>query len=401
MRIVTANNYYYLRGGSERVLFDEEKILIESGQEVFPFSTFHEESGSASSNTLLIDARGIGTAHGWERIAKLSSVFHNSTVAEAFANMLDVRQPDLVHVHNIYGTLTTAVLVEAKRRGIPAVMTAHDMKLVCPTYLCLDHGRSCEACGGRNFYRAALHACHRNGLAASAIFALESYFNRWLRRYESLHRIIVPSRFLRDLLIRNGIPGNRIAYIPNGVDVQNISPQPEPGEYVLYAGRLSSEKGILTLMRAMRGTAVPLRVVGDGPLRSEVERNIRDADNIYLEGYRRGVQLASLFKDAAFVVLPSEWYENAPLSLLEAYAYGKPVLGAQIGGIPELVVPGETGLLFEAGNEDQLRDLILDLWGRRDRVKGMGKNARGLVEAEYSLSLHGDRLVDLYRECLN
>jgi glycosyltransferase involved in cell wall biosynthesis len=278
-------------------------------------------------------------------------------------------------------------------------MTAHDTKLICASYLSLNHGAVCEACAGRHFYHCALQRCHSRGLAASFVYTAEAYFNSWLKRYESLRCIITPSRFLKGLLERNGVK-TRIEVIPNGVDTHAVLPKFSTGKYALYAGRLSAEKGVLTLIKAAMGSGVPLRIVGDGPIRSEAERLVDGCANIRFEGYRRGKELMEIFRDAAFLVIPSEWYENAPICVLEAYAHGKPVLGANIGGIPELVRPGETGQLFCSGDADELANYLSLMWSSRDKQIDMGRRARQVAESEYSLDLHCDRLEELYKRIL-
>ena len=399
LRIATANNYYYVRGGSERVLFDEEQGLRARGHCVAPFSSRRSENESSDSEEFFIPAREIGTLSGWKKMRGILPVIHNTAAGRSFGSFLDTVHPDLVHAHNIYGTLTTAVLVAARRRGIPAVMTAHDTKLICASYLCLSHGRVCEACAGKHFYHCALQRCHNRGLAASCVYTAEAYFNFWFRRYESLRCIITPGRFLKGLLEKHGVK-THIEAIPNGVDTRTISPHFSAGKYALYAGRLSPEKGLLTLIQAAKASGVPLRIVGDGPIRQEAERLVEGCAHIRFEGYRRGEQLDTLFRDAAFLVIPSECYENAPMSILEAYAYGKPVLGADIGGIPELVRPGETGQLFCSGDADGLSTWLYRMWSSGSELLDMGRRARQVAESEYSLDLHCDRLEDLYDRIL-
>jgi len=399
VRIATTKNYYYLRGGSERVLFDEERFLRARGHTVAPFSSRHRDNLAAETATLFVPERKVDTSSGVRRITGIVSVIHNRAAGRNFGRLLDTFHADLVHAHNIYGTLTTAVLLAARRRGIPAVMTAHDTKLVCASYLSLDHGRVCEACSGIHFYHCALRRCHNRGFGASCVYTAEAYFNSWLKRYDSLQCVITPSRFLKALLEKHGVKAHLEA-IPNGVDTQAICPQFSVGKYALYAGRLSAEKGVLTLIRASRASGVPLRIVGDGPVRQAAERLAEGCAQIRFEGYRRGAELGELFRDAAFLVIPSEWYENAPMCVLEAYAYGKPVLGANIGGIPELIRPGETGMLFSPGNVDELAACLEHMWSGGRALVDLGRNARGLAEKKYSLDLHCDRIEELYRRIL-
>ncbi|MGA9584260.1 MAG: glycosyltransferase family 4 protein [Terracidiphilus sp.] len=398
MRIATANNYYYLRGGSERVLLDEERCLRTRGHTVIPFSSRRPENEPAETEKFFVPARRIDS-YGWRKIPDIASVIHNFAAGQSFGRLLDTFHPDLVHAHNIYGTLTTAILVAARSHGIPTVMTAHDTKMICASYLCLDHGHVCEACAGANFYHCALRRCHNRGLAASCVYTAEAYFNSWLKRYDSLHSLITPSRFLKALLEKYGVQ-TQIEVIPNGVDTRTIAPRFSTGKYALYAGRLSAEKGILTLIQASKASQVPLRIVGDGPIRREAEKMAGGCANIRFEGYLRGAELNALFRDSAFLVTPSEWYENAPMSVLEAFAYGKSVLGANIGGIPELVRPGETGELFSSGDIEELAICMQRMWSSRNELVDLGRNARGVVEKEYSLDLHCDRVERLYEHIL-
>lgn len=399
MNIGTVNNFYYLRGGSERVFFDEERALRAAGHEVVPFSTNRVENEPASSASFFVEGRDLDQLSAVGKIRAVPAMIHSRVARKAFGRLLDEHRPDIVHCHNIYGTLTTSILLEAKRRDIPAVMTAHDAKLVCPSYLCLNHGEVCEACQGRRYRHCLQNRCHKNSLVASAIYTAESYYNKWLKRYDILKCVISPSRFLKGLLEKSGYPADWVAYLPNAVDVKAFAPQFSPGDYVLYAGRLSKEKGLLTLLQAINGTGVPLRVVGNGPLRAEVEQFVQQHSIplVQFEGYRSGEELASLYRNAAFLVLPSECYENAPMTLLEAFAYGKPVLGARIGGIPELIRPGETGELFEARNVEQLRTTLIQMWNDRPRLEERGRNARKLVEEQLSLDRHYEGLISIYR----
>ncbi len=399
MRIVTANNFYYLRGGSERVLLDQECALRSAGHEVLPFSTIPLGTKTTSHSVERCDVNQLSM---FGKVKAIPGFIHNRVAGRAFGRLLDDHRPDIIHCHNIYGSLTTSILVEAQRRGIPAIMTAHDAKLVCPSYLCLDHGEVCEACQSRRYYHCLLKRCHKSSLVASAIYTAESYFNKWLKRWEILKQVITPSRFLKSLLEKSGYPADWITYLPNAVDVKSFAPAFTPGDYILYAGRLSKEKGVLTLLEALKGTGIPMRIAGDGPVRTDAERFVADhkLPDVRFEGYQSGESLANLFRGAAFLAIPSEWYENAPMTVLEAFAHGKPVLGANIGGVSELVRSGETGVLFEPRNVDQLRSSLKSFWAGKSELEEMGRNARGLVEQQFSLERHCEGLMAIYRRCI-
>jgi glycosyltransferase involved in cell wall biosynthesis len=238
-------------------------------------------------------------------------------MGRAFRRFLDKVKPDLLHAHIIYGALTTAVLDTARAAGIPVVLTAHDYKLVCPSYLALDHGRTCTACKGGRFYHCLLKRCHKSSLPASALYTAEAYLAAWGRKYDVVRRIICPSRFMRQMHLDNGFAPERLVYLPNFVETYSIKPACGEGSYALYIGRLSQEKGVATLLRAMEGLDIPLRIVGDGPLREALEEQVRRSglgERVVFAGYRTGDDLAREYRNAAFLVIPSECFENAPMS---------------------------------------------------------------------------------------
>ncbi|HTY61910.1 MAG TPA: glycosyltransferase [Acidobacteriota bacterium] len=399
IRIATVNNYYYLRGGAERVLFDEESMLRAHGHEVLPFSAGWAQNFPAETSHYFIGRKNLYRTFSLRSPADAFRLIHNRREGKAFARLLEEMRPELVHCHNIYGTLTTAILDESNKRGIPTIMTVHDAKLVCPSYLCFHRGVVCEACSGLHFYHCMLNRCHKESFLASAGYTIEAYYNKWLRKYETLRCVITPSRFLKALLEKNGYPADWIMYLPNAVDVKRIVPKFQPGKYVLYVGRLSKEKGVLSLLKAIKDTNIPLRIAGDGPVRPEAEAYAQrhKIAHVRFEGYQKDRELIELFENAAFIVMPSECNENGPISLLEAYAYGKPVLGARIGGIPEFIIPGETGDLFESRNVDQLRVKLTQMWTDREKIAEQGRVARRLVEEQYSLERHYEGLMQIYK----
>ena len=208
---------------------------------------------------------------------------------------------------------------------------------------------------------------------------------------------------MRDVLLANGYAPERVLYLPNAIDAAAIEPTPGQGDYVLYSGRLSPEKGLPTLLRAMVGLPLPLRIAGDGPLRAELERFVDGhglRDRVTFTGHLAGPDLARQYREAAFVALPSEWYENAPVAALEAFAHGKPVVGSNLGGIPELVENGRTGRLFPAGDADALRECLAATWNDRAARGEMGAAARRRVVAEFSAERHAEALLELYGRIL-
>ena len=217
----------------------------------------------------------------------------------------------------------------------------------------------------------------------------------------AVSKFLCPSHFIAGLLKDSGIDDKRIVYHANCVEPDEYRPSYE-GQYVLSVGRLSHEKGLPTFLEAMLGTKIPVRVAGTGPMHESLAKMAeKDGGTIVLEGHCGGDKLAELYRNAAFVVVPSEWYENAPMSILESFAYGKPVIGTRIGGIPEMITEGANGHLVDAGAKDQLRAAIQNLWGDRTAQSTMGRNARRLVETKFAQSSRTTSLLNIYESVSN
>ena len=403
MHVAYLNNYLSLRGGSERVMFEEAAMMRGRGHQVSFFSrrgpkdAVHEHAEFYLPNIVIEELRG------WAKARRAFQVVYNPAMGRAFRKFLRAVRPQMLHAHNIYGGLTTAVLDVARAEGLPVVLTVHDYKLVCPSYRALAHGQICTACQGGRFYHCVLRRCHKDSLVASLVYTAETYFTIWGRKYAPVSQFLCPSRFMRDTLLANGYAPERVLYLPNAIETDGIVPSPGQGDYILYSGRLSPEKGLPTLLQAMVGLPLPLRIAGDGPLRAELEafadrHGLRD--RVTFTGHLAGPDLARQYRDAAFVVLPAEWHENAPVAVLEAFAHGKPVVGSALGGIPELVEDGRTGRLFPAGDAAALRECLAATWNDRAAWGDMGSAGRRRVVAEFSAERHADALLELYGRIL-
>jgi glycosyltransferase involved in cell wall biosynthesis len=398
MKVLLANNYFYLRGGCERVMFDDMRALTDKGVDIVPFSAVDPANVPSEYSSYFACGVDIHATNPLRQLQAARETIHCTRTAEAFAKLIDKTQPDVVHFHNIYGRLTTSILGVARRLGLPAVLTAHDYKVACPSYLMLRDGKPCMSCVDGGYYRCAIHRCHKQNLATSVVSAAEAYYARFADSYGAASTFLCPSLFMSDVLIRSGIDAGRVMYHPNSVDPFAYTPCYE-GEYVLYAGRLSQEKGLPTLVQAMLGTGIPLKIAGAGPMEEQLRATVATKDSgssITFEGHCDGVRLAALYRNAAFVVVPSEWYENAPMSILEAFAYGKPVVGSRIGGIPELISEGENGHLVESSAPEQLRTAISQLWSDGKARASMGRNARRLVETKFSQNTRTAALLSIY-----
>jgi len=280
-------------------------------------------------------------------------------------------------------------------------MTAHELKAICPAATMRNSGGVCERCKDGSFLNVLTHRCIKDSWAPSALVAVETLVHRGLDSYKkNINKVITPSRFYLEKYVEWGWPREKLVYIPNYVDATKLSPQYEPGSYFLYFGRLSVEKGVPTLIKAASAAQIPLKIVGTGPDEAALKTLAQGLPgNIEFLGYRSGDDLHNLIRNSKAVILTSEWYENAPMTVLESFALGKPVIGARIGGIPELVIDGETGWSFTSGNVPDLAQ-VLEQTNQRSSVKlaAMGRAARDFVSSRFTRAKYLEAILNVYSE---
>jgi glycosyltransferase involved in cell wall biosynthesis len=335
------------------------------------------------------------------KASRVPKVIYSLEARRKLAALLLESRPDVCHAHNIYHHISPSILGLLHSRGVPTVLTVHDLKLACPAYTMLARDGICERCKNGRLYNVVAYRCIKQSAVLSGIVMLEAIVHRTLRTYaRHVNRFVVPSRFHISKLREWGMPGSLFSHVPNSVNADHYRPQFAPGQGLVYFGRLSDEKGVATLIRASALAHCRLRVVGTGAALPTLQRlaNEVGADVTFL-GYLTGERLHAAVRSARAVALPSECYENAPMSILEAYALGKPVIGARIGGIPELIREHETGLGFASGDVEALADTIRGVMNMPDpEVEAMGRTGRAWVESEFSRHLYRERILDIYRE---
>lgn len=407
MKCLFLNNYHYLRGGSERIFFNEMQLLKQHDHTTIPFSRKHEANiRSEYEEFFPTEIQTNKVTFSYDIFRTFREIFYSVEAKNSLKILLKQFYPDIAHAHNIYGRLSTSVLDLLSEYDIPVVMTLHDYKLLCPNYKMLNDGKICEACESRNFYLSIKKKCHKNSYFASTIYALESYFCSLLKKYSNKIKFFIsPSLFMKRKFIQYGWNREQIIYLPNFIRLPDFKPKFNPGKYFLYLGRLSLEKGVLTLIRAfmmIKHTRARLLVVGQGPIFKKLEENASKDSRIRFKGYLSGNILKETIQNALAVVVPSEWYENAPMSILESFAYGKPVVGARIGGIPEMIDEGINGFLFESGNELDLKNKMEKILNISEtEISEIGQEARQKVERKFNAELHYERLIEIYQKALD
>lgn len=400
-RLLSLNNYHYRRGGADALFLEHDRIFRGLGWDTACFSMRHPSNEASPWNEHFAEELEFGRDYPPARkLLMASRVIYSFEARGKLAKLLDQWRPDVAHAHNIYHHLSPSVLDALRARDVPTVLTAHDLKLACPAYKMLNRTGVCERCRGGNLLHVVRHRCVHGSVGVSALVMVESAVHRWLGLYRrNLAYVATPSRFFSTKLAEWGWPAERLRHIPNFVRASDYEPRYEPGEYALYFGRLSAEKGLGTLIEAAAQVGVPLRIAGTGPLEQQFRAQAASCPNVRFEGYVAGEALSELVRGSRVVVLPSEWYENAPMSVLESYALGKPVIGARIGGIPELIAEEETGFLFQSGDRDQLAARLRQLTDAPDhRLAELGRTARELVSREFTEQRYVESMLALYSD---
>ncbi|MFO1426685.1 MAG: glycosyltransferase family 4 protein [Steroidobacteraceae bacterium] len=398
--LLSIHNYHYLRGGAESIFLRHNQLFAEQDWNVVPFCMQHPRNLPSPWSGYFVDEIELGSDYSlFERITRVPKVIYSFEARRKLSALIDRVQPTICHAHNIYHHISPSILGLLGERGIPTVMTLHDLKIACPAYNMLARDGVCERCRGGRLRNVVLNRCIKGSLVMSSIAYVEARVHALLRSYQrNVARFICPSRFYVEKLSEWGVPSSQLCYLPNFVDASGLVPDYRAGRPFVYFGRLAEGKGLETLVRASAQSGCAVDIVGTGPLQESLQTlaGTLGAPVRFL-GYLSGSSLHDAVRGARGVVLPSEWYENAPISVLEAYALGKPVLGARIGGIPERIVEGETGRSFESGNPAALADALSSFAAVADSdIVEMGRQGRQFVEEGFSVTNYLQRMQDLY-----
>jgi len=402
-KLLNINTYHYRRGGSDVVYLEHGALFEKAGWDSGYFAMHHPKNEETPWARYFVDEIELGHSYSFARKLSIAKqIIRSSTHAKAINRLLDDFPADVAHVHNIRHHIAPNILAELKRRGAAVVLTAHDLKMCCPAYRMINgDNQICEACKPNKVYNCAVKRCMHGSLPLSALIAVESAVHRLDGSYsKNVDRLICPSRFYLEKHVEWGWPREQLIYIPNDFVVPPMDAVPEPGEYLCYFGRLSFEKGLATVIRAAAQAGMPLQLVGEGPDEEALRKLAAETGvQVVFHGRQSGEALFSVVRGARACVLASEWYENAPKSVLEAFGLGKAVIGADIGGISEMIDPGRTGWLFESGNVGALAAVLAEVMATPAEVlKDMGGRAAQTARQEFSTELYFQRMEALYAE---
>jgi glycosyltransferase involved in cell wall biosynthesis len=390
MKILLVHNFYQQSGGEDVVFEQERRLLERKGHQVITYTRTNQEIEQFSSI---------------RRAGLLKTIISASDSRHDIRTILRNERPDVVHTHNTFMLISPAIYEACADARIPVVQTLHNYRLLCPTVTFYRNGSICEECIEDSLLSGIKHGCYRGSRATTAAVVAMLKFHQivgtWSKKIDAY---IVLTDFARQKFSDNGLPPDKLHVKPNFID-------PDPGEreqagnYALFVGRLSPEKGVSTLIEAWRllKGSIPLKIVGEGPARSDVEEQAKKhgLEQVEFLGKLGRDEVIEAIKGARFVVVPSLWYEGFPMVLTESFACGVPVIGSRLGAMQELIDDGHIGLHFTPGDSSDLADKARWAWEHSSEMAAMGRNARRKYELEYGADANYRMLMNIYTSVMN
>ena len=411
MKIVFCSKFYFLNGGTERYISELMPQLSSMGHTPIPFSVRYAGNWKSPYNQYFLSPPGPADQARFEtiRLTPMSLIRHLDRSVYSFearsylSRLLDeTGGADIAYLLNIYNYMSPSIIHTFRQRGIPIALQLGDYHLLCPAYLFLRDGRPCTLCIGGAYRHGLRHRCIKHSYPASAVRVLSMYIQKWLKLYHLVDAFIVPCRFMESKLVEGGFPADRMHLLHYPVSAPPREPADRRGDYILFFGRVSYEKGLDTLIQAYQQISpdVDLVLIGkdyDGE-KERLQRFILPeyTRRIQFLGFKDGQELSRWIAGALFAVVPSRWYDNAPISIYESYSHETPVVAANLGGIPEQVEQGVTGRLFSPDSVDELREALLWMLSDRERLRQMGKAGKDFVARWCSLEGHAGRLLEIF-----
>lgn len=407
MKILLVNKFLYPKGGDAISTFQTGDILSLKGHEVAYWGMSHPSNPRYPLENLFVDYVDYNVLSGkFAQFSSIAKILYSFEAKRKLREVLKVFRPDIVHLNNFAHQISPSILDVLKAENIPAVMTMHDYKIACPSYSLLQSNTLCvcNLCFNGAYYHCFFKKCVKDSYLKSLVNTIEMCLHHKIWHiYDYIHTFIAPSQFLKEQIESMGFKG-RIVVISNSLNIAKFTPRYDWQEkYIVFLGRLDQGKGLFTMIKAFDGImSCSLKIIGDGPLRGEAEVLAQQCKPTRIDflGYKTGQELVDLVRNAMFVLLPSEWYENNPRSIIEAFALGKPVIGAKIGGIPELVRDNETGFTFAAGDSQDLKTKIEFLLSQPELIIEFGKNARSFAERKLDMEKYYISLLGIYNQAI-
>lgn len=412
MKILLVNYRYFISGGPEKYMFNIKKMLEENGHEVIPFSIHSDKNLETEYSKYFVEPIGGRDITYFDEVKKtpksifqlLSRSIYSIEVEKAIKMIIKDTKPDLVYVIHFVNKLSPSVLVGAKKMNVPVVMRLSDYFLLCPRFDFLSNQKVCEDCLKYGYRSCLKKKCVKNSLVTSFIRVFSMKFHRMIDVYKNVDVFITPSEYLKNKLLENGFEKYNIKCIPTFTQLATNDNEQIVGEYGLYFGRISEEKGVETIVKAYE--RIPdhyVKIMGDDTtdeaikLKKYIEE--KQLTNIEFVGFKKGEELEEIIKKSKFTIIPSIWYDNLPNTALESFKYSKPIIASNIGSLPELVVNNENGFLFEPQNFNELSELVKK-FDNEELVKRMGMNGREKLNNKFSPQKHYSELLEVFNNLL-
>jgi glycosyltransferase involved in cell wall biosynthesis len=389
MKIIIVHNRYKQPGGEDVVFEQERRLLERSGHEVQVYCRDNSETDSYV---------------GVERLVLLQKSIWSKDTYKEFGELLRREKPDVVHVHNIWVMISPSIYWACHDAGVPVVQTFHNYRLLCPAGTFFRDGKTCEECMDHGQWRSVLHGCYRDSRLITAAKAIMLATHRRRGTWTTaIDCYITLSEFSRKQFLRGGLPAEKLFVKPNFVH-----PDPgvcaDKGDYTLFVGRLSPEKRVSTILNAWTQleSRIPLFIVGGGPeaVRLEKTAALSNLTHVHFQGYLPRDQGLDFMRRARFLIFSSEWYENFPVTIAEAFACGVPVICSRMGAMQEIVEDGRTGLHFTAGDAQDLAAKVEWAWNHPEEMQEMGKQARREYENKYTAEKNYPLLMEIYQHAI-
>ena len=409
MKILLVNKFHYIKGGSETYYFGLGELLEKSGHDVIYFSMKDDKNKPCPQEKYFVENVDFNAPMGKFKLMKTAlKMLYSREAKKKFKKLILDEKPDIIHLNIFQSQLTASIVDVAHKYRIPIVYTAHDLKSVCPNYQMLNHGEVCEKCLHGKYINCFKTSCMKDSRLKSLLATMEADVYKRRKTYRKMDLIIAPSEFYKRKIDEAKIADCPVVhmtnFLPQGTQYSAVN---KVGDYILYFGRLSREKGIITLVEAYSRSIceLPLYIVGTGSVKEEIEGKIKElsmTDKIKLLGFKSGRELKDIVAASRCVVLPSEWYENGPYSIMEAMAAGKPVIVSNLGGLPELVDDGITGYIVPAKDAEKLAEAIKKMSDMPSKdLLAMGQAATQKAKSMFDAQKYAREIVKKYEEIIN
>lgn len=405
MKILLVHKFFHITGGAEVFFFETGRVLEEHGHDVAYFSTVASKNKPSQYDSYFVNAPDFKNGSFLKRVSAIGNIIYSHTTRKKFAKLLDDFKPDIVHIFAIFTHLSPSLLDACREKNIPVVMSCNDYKHICPNYKLYHHGKLCEDCKGGKYYNSVLNNCCQGSMAFSLASFMESSVHHYMNILrKNVHTFLFAGEFMAKKTELFWDKGTfRWSKLLNPFDSTKYAASSDYADYFLFFGRLVEEKGVDILLKAMKHvSAGRLIIVGDGDQLDNMQKLSQELNlkNVSFAGSIWGDELDQLLKYARFVVIPSIWHENFPYVIVQSFAMGKAVIGANRGGIPELIVDERFGFIYPANKPEALAEKINILWNNPQLAVEMGNSAKLYADATFNDKMFYKTLMNIYKKVI-